>query len=147
MKWIFVILSTSRKIFSNWVIIIIYFTLVANTCLIYYSIMKSRKLNAYLNRGIFIDILIWLINNARKKYKKTKLQESIILSIELFRFAVDILFTTLEIHDMFMTIFLYQAELLQLNKTQYPSLGIFVYKKCLKYDKLCPPSIQLSKLI
>ena len=88
-KWIFVILSTSRIFFSIWVIIIIYFTLVENNYLIYYSIMKSRKLNAYLNRGTFIDILIWLLNNARKKYKKTKLQESIILSIELFRFAVN----------------------------------------------------------
>ena len=69
-KWIFVILSTSRIFFSIWVIIIVYFTLVENNYLIYYSIMKSRKLNAYLNRGTFIDILIWLLNNARKKYKK-----------------------------------------------------------------------------
>ena len=62
--------------------------------------MKSRKMNAYLNRETFIDILISnliLLNNARRKYKKKNyyMNLSFYRSIELFRFAVDILFKTL----------------------------------------------------
>ena len=74
--------------------------MVANNNLIYYWIMKSRKMNAYLNRETFIDILISnliLLNNARRKYKKKNyyMNLSFYRSIELFRFAVDILFKTL----------------------------------------------------